>query len=141
MPILSEYYFLELKFWFKGLFAQMKLNVEYIKNIWHIEIVYCDGVIIYDLIRKNYVVHFDKKIDWKYLHQLDQMFYLRPRIHVMRRELWLSFQNTLCNYKKLAPTFDDHQNIYLYIIDIQKNSLRLFSFFHKLPIDYIKHLF
>ena len=39
----------------------MELNVEYTQNIWHIKIVYCDGVIVYDLIRKNYVVHFDKK--------------------------------------------------------------------------------
>ena len=86
MPILWTYSFLELKF------------VEHIKNIWHIRIVYCDGVIVYDLIRKITLYILTKKIDWKYLHQLDQMFYLRPRIHVMRRELWLSFQNTLCNY-------------------------------------------
>ena len=50
MPILWAYYFLELK-----------LAVEHMKIIWHIKIVYCDGVIVYDLIRKNYVVHFDKK--------------------------------------------------------------------------------
>ena len=50
MPILWAYYFLKLK-----------LNVEHIKIIWHIKIVYCDGVNVYDLIRKNYIVHFDKK--------------------------------------------------------------------------------
>ena len=39
----------------------MESYVEHIENIWHIKIVYCDGVIVNDLIRKNYVVHFDKK--------------------------------------------------------------------------------
>ena len=54
MPILWAYYFLELKFW-------LQWAVEHMKIIWHIKIVYCDGVIVYNLIRKNYVVHFDKK--------------------------------------------------------------------------------
>ena len=39
----------------------MKSNIKHIKIIWQVKIVYSDRVIVYDLIRKNYVVHFDKK--------------------------------------------------------------------------------